>query len=704
MCFGTYKTELNMKQSKVLNAVLKTGAVAALLLAQALPVSVSAQNVGLKTNLLYDASTTPNLAVELGLGRKWTTDIGFGLNPWTFSDQKKIRHWLLQPELRYWFCQRFDGWFLAAHLMGGEFNAGNVKLPLGIAPTLRHNRYEGWYVGGGVGAGYQWPITQHFSVGTELAVGYDYLQWSKYPCTVCGKKLRDGHTNYFGPTKIALNVIYFFNKGTNSKQADRLDQEDLLPMADAQKTDILGGNAAVLAPKMVIDSKRAMLTMAVNMDNLKLDREQTVVLRPRLRSADGTQTVDFKPLIINSHRQHVLHTRGVQNKNYPNAFEVERSGNKPLTTSYMDNVPYSKWMDTATLELGEDHCGCGDLVDDATTNIPIEGPKLNPLDYIWLADATPAKVKSTRKLHGSAYIKFVVNKWDVKPDYMENPTEIRKITDTLDVMVADPNIKVRSIKIHGWASPESPYEHNRMLATNRAEALTNFVKVMYGLPASVFEKAEATPENWIGLLESLDEIPADKLPHKEEFRNTAQKVLADIERGVTTQADRDELALKAKYKAEYDYILKNVYPHLRRSDYDISFDIREFTLDEAKEFYVTRPQYLSLNELYMVANTYPEGSPERNQVLQQALIQNPDSAVAIINVANIALREGDVLKAETLLKRAGESAEAWQARAVAAILRGKYDEATEALNRAEQKGANVERNREAIRKLRQAKP
>ena len=146
-------------------------------------------------------------------------------------------------------------------------------------------------------------------------------------------------------------------------------------------------------------------------------------------------------------------------------------------------------------------------------------------------------------------------------------------------------------------------------------------------------------------------------------------------------------------------MLRNVYPHLRRTDYDISFDIRQFTLAEAKEIYKTRPQHLSLRELYDVAQTFPQGSDERNRALQQALLQNPDSTVAMLNVANIALREGDVLRAETLLQRAGDSAQAWQARGVAYILRGRYDEAAAALDKAEALGADVSRNREAIEKL-----
>ena len=41
-----------------------------------------AQKVALKSNLLYDATTTMNLGLEFGLARKWTLDVPVNYNPW----------------------------------------------------------------------------------------------------------------------------------------------------------------------------------------------------------------------------------------------------------------------------------------------------------------------------------------------------------------------------------------------------------------------------------------------------------------------------------------------------------------------------------------------------------------------------------------------------------------------------------------------
>ncbi len=173
-------------------------------------VSASAQNIAIKTNALYWATTTPNLGVEASVGKKHTVQLFYGLNPWKSSSGKSIRHWVLQPEYRYWFCETFNGWFVGAHLMGGQFNVGNVDLPGGFLKQLKDHRYEGWFAGGGVTAGYQWVLSKHWNFEASIGLGYDYIKYDKFKCGECGEKLKSSHTNYFGPTKAALSFMYIF--------------------------------------------------------------------------------------------------------------------------------------------------------------------------------------------------------------------------------------------------------------------------------------------------------------------------------------------------------------------------------------------------------------------------------------------------------------------------------------------------------------
>ena len=92
-----------------------------------LPTKANAQVVGIKSNLLYDATASPSLGIEVGLAPRFTLDVSGSLNLWNWKNNMKWKHWMVQPELRYWTCQRFAGHFFALHGLGGQFNFGNIK-------------------------------------------------------------------------------------------------------------------------------------------------------------------------------------------------------------------------------------------------------------------------------------------------------------------------------------------------------------------------------------------------------------------------------------------------------------------------------------------------------------------------------------------------------------------------------------------------
>ena len=92
--------------------------------------STFAQQVALKTNLLYDATATPNVGMEIGVGKQHSIQVFYGLHPWKFGhgeDQKYLKHWVVNPEWRHWFCHRFNGSFLGIHAFGGQYNAASGR-------------------------------------------------------------------------------------------------------------------------------------------------------------------------------------------------------------------------------------------------------------------------------------------------------------------------------------------------------------------------------------------------------------------------------------------------------------------------------------------------------------------------------------------------------------------------------------------------
>lgn len=172
--------------------------------------TAAAQNVGVKTNLLYDVTGTVNLGVEFGLAPRWTLDVSANYNPWTYSDSRKWKHLLIQPEARYWFCERFNGHFIGLHAHWAKFNVGGVKMPFGLWKETRDRRFQGDLYGAGFTYGYQWVLGRHWNLEAAIGVGYARVVYDKYPCANCGRRIDSGKKNYWGPTKAAVSLIYLF--------------------------------------------------------------------------------------------------------------------------------------------------------------------------------------------------------------------------------------------------------------------------------------------------------------------------------------------------------------------------------------------------------------------------------------------------------------------------------------------------------------
>lgn len=162
-----------------------------------------AQNIGIKTNLIYDVTSTINLGVEVGIAPKWTIDLSGNLNAWSDEPDGTWKHYLVQPEARYWLCDRFSGHFFGAHLLGGAFNLAGL-------PKIEDFRYQGYAYGAGVAYGFAAILGKHFNLEFELGLGYAFLDYERYECYGCGKFSGTGQKNYFGPTKAAISLVYLF--------------------------------------------------------------------------------------------------------------------------------------------------------------------------------------------------------------------------------------------------------------------------------------------------------------------------------------------------------------------------------------------------------------------------------------------------------------------------------------------------------------
>lgn len=179
----------------------------------ALLVSVStaraeSADFAVKTNIVYDAAAVANIGFETRIAPQWSLDLSGNFISWT-PGGKVYKHWMLQPEARYWFCDAMGGHFVGMHLLGGQFNLAGSAVPFRL---LDHNkRYQGWGIGAGVAYGYSWMLSKHFNLEAELGLGYVWTRSDQFECENCGRKVKENQDhNYVGPTKAAINLVYLF--------------------------------------------------------------------------------------------------------------------------------------------------------------------------------------------------------------------------------------------------------------------------------------------------------------------------------------------------------------------------------------------------------------------------------------------------------------------------------------------------------------
>ena len=167
--------------------------------------------LAVKTNLLYGAALlTPNLSVELAVGRHRTFELSVSYQAWgrgnTPSEMhKQLAHWMLRPEYRWWGCERFDGAYWGIHALYSRYYVSGRTLPLLFDKKYS---YDGHAAGAGLTFGYQWPFAKRWSLDLNVGLGYAYLWFDKGACSVCDPQPVSADKHYFGPTRAGINLVF----------------------------------------------------------------------------------------------------------------------------------------------------------------------------------------------------------------------------------------------------------------------------------------------------------------------------------------------------------------------------------------------------------------------------------------------------------------------------------------------------------------
>lgn len=465
--------------------------------------------------------------------------------------------------------------------------------------------------------------------------------------------------------------------------------------AEAQK--IYNGQIVVNPRELSQKGDSLVVNIDIDLTGLVMEDDRALSLIPLLVSPDTR--LELPNLLINGRRRHKVYDRELafskkhDNKETYAVIKAEKKANK--TINYRLALPFEGWMEKARLDLKEDLYGCAGqtrqiAIDKLVATVLMEGKSrydVTPLlSYI---RPEVEEVKKRSEQH-EAFLDFPVAKTEINPSYMNNPRELEKIESMLNEIRKDKNLTVNGVSIRGYASPEGSVALNNRLSGGRAEALRYYLSSKSTLPVSVYN-VEHGGEDWSGL-EKL--IEASSMLYKSE-------VLAVIRSGKPEDARERDLRKIASGGA-FAELMKNYFPQLRRVQYRVDYTVRGFNVDEAKEIFKKSPKLLSLEELFMVANTYEMDERGFADVFETAVRMYPDDKVANLNAAASALQWGDTEQAKKYLdKSSGNSKEYTNNLGVYHLLIGEYNKARDLFDQAIKKGVtNAEHNlKELDRKI-----
>lgn len=444
----------------------------------------------------------------------------------------------------------------------------------------------------------------------------------------------------------------------------------LVPVA-ADEVKRLPGGAEVSGVDIRKQRDSVVIRMNLNLSGMEVGRNRSIVVTP-LFYAEGEE--EWLPAIEVMGRTRYLYYQRNEESLYADSpyTIIKKDKNATQQVGYQVSVPYRKWMDHASLVVAEDTCQCGEVSKGNSILLAQADLVFTPrLAYI----SPQAETRKARALSGEAYLDFPVNKTVIYPEYRRNTAELAKIRATIDTIRTDKDFSITRISLKGYASPEGRYAANVRLSEGRTDALKDYLMGEYGFEASLF-RTNAGAENWEGLRKYVAQSGlADK-----------EAILAIIDS--EEEPDAKEQRIRREHAASYRILLQDCYPALRRTDYTVDYVIRGFNVEEAKDVIKTRPQNLSLQEMFAVAQTYQPGSEEFNHVFDVAVRLYPADPIANLNAANALLERKEAAQALKFLDKAGDTPQADNARGVAMILLERYDEAERYLRRAAQAGVS----------------
>lgn len=179
--------------------------------------------MAIKTNLLYDAITIPNISAEFDLTKRFSLSAGYTHAWWSKADKNFFfRYYGAEASLRWWFGKSSKVKPLQGHHIGVNYQILTYDFQLGKKGILA-GKPGGTLIDRpnhsiALEYGFSLPIARRLNLDFVIAAGYNWGIFEEY-IPVDGHFIWQATKNrrYFGPTKLEVSLVWLIGRGNYNK-------------------------------------------------------------------------------------------------------------------------------------------------------------------------------------------------------------------------------------------------------------------------------------------------------------------------------------------------------------------------------------------------------------------------------------------------------------------------------------------------------
>ena len=426
-----------------------------------------------------------------------------------------------------------------------------------------------------------------------------------------------------------------------------------------------------------------------------LKNQEIAYLFPVYVSADGHDSVRLEPVCVSGKRRYKVikrrKTLGNLKPGDPGSGEVRSS--KELKSSGLtvkSSVPFERWMADGRLVVREVSYGCAECGTNESEGIAFQAgiPLFGEKDYAYSFIEPEKVLVKCYKDSFDCKVTFPVAQHDLRKTFADNRQELAGLGQFVSENLLIKGAELKDVYIKGYASPEGDFNYNKSLAQRRTQTLSNYISSQYpALKKAPVYRTEGVGEDWEGLKAA---VSGSTLSNKD-------KILFIVEHN-SNDTERESAIRELDNDKTYHILLEEFYPALRRTTFSLSFDVRPYTSEELPGVFETKPECLSLYEMYQLAGLYASRGENPLPVYKKAYEQFPGDIVAVLNYANALLKYGkDADGALQVLEVVREDSRVLFPMAIAYDMKGDWRKAEKLLEEAAARGCNRAKAFKAVR-------